>query len=141
MQLKAVLQIKCIAAAANIPECHSQDPDAPKLSQGKTPAKLVVEKVIPYPAAGSVNTITIRNIGGQTANLTGYRLTDSDTRPVAAANNFVFGADTDCTGGNITIVPTGSLTLRPKNDSNPCGFSFGVAFRYSRIVCTQCGRG
>lgn len=29
--------------------------------------------------------VVLRNVGGQTANLTGYRLTDSDTRMVDAA--------------------------------------------------------
>lgn len=106
-----------------------QDPDTPKLSQGKTPAKIVIEKVIPYPTPGSFNIVVLRNIGGQTANLTGYRLTDSDTRPVAAANDFIFGSDPSCIGGNVTILPTGSLVLRPKNDTNLCGFTFGIAFR------------
>ncbi|PNH00368.1 hypothetical protein TSOC_013811, partial [Tetrabaena socialis] len=117
------------AADYSLPGIDDDEDVAPKLCQGKTPAKVVIDRVVAYPAANASPLIVLRNVGGQTANLTGWRLTDSDTRTVGAAMNLIFGAPS-CTGpSNVAIDPSRTLTLQPKNESNPCGFPFGISFR------------
>ncbi len=57
------------------------DPFAPPpLCQGKTPAKVVIDRVVAYPAPGGSPLVVLRNVGGQTANLTGWRLTGARGR-------------------------------------------------------------
>lgn len=90
---------------------------------------MVIDRVVAYPAEGGTPLVVLRNTGGQTANLTGWRLTDSDTRTVEAAMNYVFGAPPCTDPSNYTIDPSRTLTLYPKSDANPCGFAFGISFR------------
>lgn len=55
-----------------------------KQCEGKTPAKVVIYNVVPYPLQDKQPSVTLRNQGGQAANIQGWRLTDSDTRKVNA---------------------------------------------------------
>lgn len=96
---------------------------------GTTPANVVIEAVMPYPPEGQQPFIVLRNMGGQLANLSGWRLTDGDTRTVEAAMNLVFGQAPCDNAGNVTIEPSRSLTLKPKSDAAPCGFPFGINYR------------
>jgi hypothetical protein len=66
---------------------------------------------------------------GQTANLTGWRITNSDTRTEEAAMNLVFGLSPCESAGNSTIEPSRSLTLYPRSDTAPCGYPFALSFR------------
>jgi hypothetical protein len=59
--------------------------EEPAPCQGQTPARVLIDRVVPYPTDGQSVTVTLRNVGGQNANLTSWRLTDSDTRNVEAA--------------------------------------------------------
>jgi hypothetical protein len=59
--------------------------EEPAPCQGQTPARVLIDRVVPYPIDGQSVSVTLRNVGGQNANLTGWRLTDSDTRNVEAA--------------------------------------------------------
>lgn len=52
---------------------------------GKTSAKLIIESVTPL---SSKPEITIRNIGGQTANLTNYRLEGSQGKPMLVGHQW-----------------------------------------------------
>ncbi len=47
----------------------------------------VLLQIVSYPAAEHTTQIVIANVGGQIANLTGFRLTDSDKRKDAAVSN------------------------------------------------------
>jgi hypothetical protein len=60
------------AAAAVL--LHSQPQVGSAVCEGKTPANVIIESVIPVPAAGQQPLIVIRNTGGQLANITGWRL-------------------------------------------------------------------
>jgi hypothetical protein len=53
--------------------------------QGQTPSRIIIDRIVAYPADGASVSVTLRNVGGQDANLTGWRLADSDTRSVDAA--------------------------------------------------------
>ncbi|GFH16771.1 LTD domain-containing protein [Haematococcus lacustris] len=105
------------------------DPDLPQLCQGKTPARVIIDRVVAFPSDGQTVKVVLRNVGGQTANITGFRLTDSDTRNVEAAQNLVFGRDVCNTYGNTTIEPGRAMELVPRTNSTPCGFPFGISFR------------
>ena len=67
----------------------------------------------------------------QTANLTDWRLTDSETQNSSDAKSLDFDSDIPgCEGlGNFTIEPSRTLSLTPKSASNPCGFPFTINFR------------
>lgn len=64
-----------------LPYTDCDDMQAP-VCTGKTPAKLIIESVTPVSASPD---IVIRNTGGQTANITGYRLSGGAGR--LAGNN------------------------------------------------------
>ena len=66
------------AGAAGAPAAGDDEDNPfapPPLCQGKTPAKVVIDRVVAYPAPGASPLVVLRNVGGQTANLTGWRLT------------------------------------------------------------------
>lgn len=49
---------------------------------------------------------------------------------VEAAANYVFGSKPQCRAANATAIEPGrSLVLYPANDTNACGFTFGISFR------------
>ncbi len=81
--LCGLIWLVAVASAADDTGSSSTNDDesgAPRLCQGAVPARVVVDRVVVDPPA-----LLLRNIGTQTANLTGFRLADSDTRNVDAA--------------------------------------------------------
>lgn len=42
----------------------------------------------------------------------------------------MFGSPPCNNPGNTTIAPAGIMVLHPKNDTNPCGYPFGISFRW-----------
>ncbi|KAG1674606.1 hypothetical protein FOA52_001855 [Chlamydomonas sp. UWO 241] len=110
--------------------------DGPVVCEGKTPANVVIDQVLPYPETGSLPYVVLRNIGGQTADLSGWRLTDSN---LSAGSGLKFVAvpqsfknQGPCDGpGNWTIAPSRTLMIMPKTDGNKCGFPFELNFKDS----------
>eukprot|EP01026_Neomeris_dumetosa_P079152 TRINITY_DN86057_c0_g1_i1.p1 TRINITY_DN86057_c0_g1~~TRINITY_DN86057_c0_g1_i1.p1 ORF type:complete len:263 (-),score=31.08 TRINITY_DN86057_c0_g1_i1:15-803(-) len=97
-----------------------------KVIEGKTPAKVVIDKVVSYPIAGDPDMIVLRNIGGKVADLNGWTMTDNK-KSVDLKDRYQFGVS-GCKQ-NATINPMETLVLTPRTDGNPCGFEFGISFR------------
>lgn len=118
------------------PPCTTQAPRAAAACNGTTPARLLVESVTPQPRDGEQTTVVLRNIGGNVANITGYRLSasNSPTPPAAGTNASTDGptlyiaSERRCRE-NGTLAPGQALFLRPRSDLNPCGFPFSLAQR------------
>eukprot|EP00798_Chlamydomonas_sp_ICE-L_P030315 gene30316-35308_t len=66
---------------------------------------------------------------GQAVNLSGWRLTNSDTSVEPDAKNLWFGWPPCDTEGNVTVKPAHSMTIYPKSQEAPCGYTFELAFR------------
>lgn len=79
-------------------------------------------------SSGERDSITLCNIGGQTCNITGWRVTDSDTAEGPSSQGLIFG-EAPC-AGNTTLIPTECIRLLPLETPNvTCGFEFAVSFR------------
>jgi hypothetical protein len=110
--------------------------------QGSTPANVIIESVTPLPAAGRPARIVLRNTGGQTANITGWRLSSggaNGTTDAASANRstILYIADNVRCKPNGTVPSGQSLVFTPRSDANPCGFAFPLG---PRCVCVGgCG--
>jgi hypothetical protein len=90
--------------------------------QGKTPASLVIESVQPVPpGAGGVPSISLRNAGGQAANITGYRLAANGS----AGGVLTIGSTARCRE-NGTLAAGEGQVWTPKSDANACGFEFAL---------------
>lgn len=92
---------------------------------GITPPELIFERVISLPGDGVNDTdlIVLRNVGGQTADLTDWTLTDNDARPDEV---YTFG--TEGCEELATLPPATKVELRPRTSDNPCGFEFRINF-------------
>eukprot|EP01025_Chloroclados_australasicus_P014543 TRINITY_DN1681_c3_g1_i1.p1 TRINITY_DN1681_c3_g1~~TRINITY_DN1681_c3_g1_i1.p1 ORF type:complete len:481 (+),score=65.48 TRINITY_DN1681_c3_g1_i1:217-1659(+) len=90
--------------------------------EGETEGEVVIERVVAYPNFNSTDEITLRNIGGQTVDLTGWILMDSKE-----TDQYVFGKE-GCEDQAI-LEPGFALILYPYSEQEPCGFDFGVSFR------------
>lgn len=93
----------------------------------------MVESVIPVPAPGTAGpVIVLRNTGGQTANLTNYRLVASGAgggnASADAKDALVIGKDRACRD-NTTLDAGEPLVWRPRGDGNICGYTFGLNTR------------
>eukprot|EP00210_Caulerpa_lentillifera_P009448 g9009.t1 len=99
--------------------------DAP-LREGSTPPNVIIERVISLPGEGENETdlVVLRNVGGQTADLTDWRLTDRD---VNSEDAYTFGNE-GCED-QVTLSPAIKVELRPHTAENPCGFDFSINFR------------
>lgn len=91
-------------------------------AEGVTPAQVVIEEVVSYPGEEKKDLIVLRNIGGQTADMTGWQLSDT-----SGVSPLIFG-EGDCSK-NTFLAPAAKLMLWHLNDENPCGLSFPVGFR------------
>ncbi|GMH37140.1 hypothetical protein BSKO_05013 [Bryopsis sp. KO-2023] len=89
---------------------------------GSTPPEVVIDKVVAFPVAGGQDSIVLRNIGGQTAIVNGWTLTDG------TGTEFVFDPSTQCPQFD-SIAPGEALKLAPNSDGNPCGFDFNLSFQ------------
>lgn len=96
-------------------------------AEGETPPKIIIEKVIAYPANDTTNStdvVVLRNVGGQTQDLKGWRLVDSEGD---GPNAFKFGQE-GCEDFS-SIAPSEKLEILPETEDQPCGFVFNVNFR------------
>lgn len=101
--------------------------------EGTTPANVVIERVVSFPDADNdTDLVVIRNIGGQTQDLTGWTVTDADSTGDSSGSSTIydFGKVEGCEEYT-TIAPTQKITLAPKTELNPCGFEFTVGIRYA----------
>lgn len=94
---------------------------APRL--GKTPAKVVLDKLVAFPIAGGHDTVVLRNIGGQPADIAGWTVVDNEDE-----NQFVMEPSEQCPQFS-TIPSGGKLVIEVKRDDNPCGFDFNLNFK------------
>lgn len=96
------------------------------IREGSTAPDIIIERVISLAGDGENDTdlVVLRNVGGQTADLTDWRLTDRD---VNAADAYVFGQE-GCEDQAI-LPPAIKVELRPRTEENPCGFDFSINFR------------
>ncbi|GMH37136.1 hypothetical protein BSKO_05009 [Bryopsis sp. KO-2023] len=91
---------------------------------GSTPPQVVIDKVAAFPIAGGQDSIVLRNIGGQTAIVNGWTLTDG------TGTEFVLEPSKQCPQFD-SIAPGEDLKLAPKSNENPCGFDFNLSFQDS----------
>lgn len=99
-----------------------------------------MESVTPQPRDGEQPTVVLRNMGGNAANITGYRLfaSNSPTPPAAGTNASANGptlfiADERRCRENGTLAPGQALFLRPRSELSPCGFPFNLGQRYVHV--------
>eukprot|EP01023_Acetabularia_acetabulum_P060828 TRINITY_DN731_c1_g1_i12.p1 TRINITY_DN731_c1_g1~~TRINITY_DN731_c1_g1_i12.p1 ORF type:complete len:474 (-),score=84.79 TRINITY_DN731_c1_g1_i12:1246-2667(-) len=115
-------QIRTFASSANdLIETVLEEVDT-EIVEGSTDGKVVIERVVAYPSTGRTDEITLRNIGGQTVDLTGWVLTDNKQ----TSDQYVFG-QTGCEEQAI-LKPGFSVILYPFSSNNTCGFQFGISF-------------
>ena len=99
------------------------------MCEGQTPASVVIESVVPQPAAGTDAVIIIRNEGGQTANLTSYRLGAADVNSTTTTGSVLTIAASRNCRANSTLEAGEVLVLRPRSDTNECGYPFTMNAR------------
>eukprot|EP01023_Acetabularia_acetabulum_P060823 TRINITY_DN731_c0_g1_i4.p1 TRINITY_DN731_c0_g1~~TRINITY_DN731_c0_g1_i4.p1 ORF type:complete len:481 (+),score=92.75 TRINITY_DN731_c0_g1_i4:210-1652(+) len=90
--------------------------------EGTSPGKVVVERVVAYPVPGNTDEITLRNIGGQTVDLTGWALTDNNL----SRDQYILG-QIGCEDQAV-LKPGYSVIIYPYSVEEPCGFDFGISF-------------
>ncbi|GMH32937.1 hypothetical protein BSKO_00771 [Bryopsis sp. KO-2023] len=96
--------------------------------EGVTPPRIVVEKVAAW--SGDSDEIVLRNVGGQTQDLTGWKVTDSEDDHV-----YLFAQEAEGCEAFGSLAPSQKLELKQRADEedadedNPCGFSFAINFR------------
>lgn len=81
---------------------------------------MVIHSVRPVPDAGQPPTVTLRNVGSQTANLSRTVLAtpfSGDALSIASSR--------EC-AANATLEPGRLMTFTPKSETNPCGFPFAL---------------
>ncbi len=94
--------------------------------EGTAAAALKIVRVVPVPGQGKQASITIRNAGGMTANLTGMSLASgNDTSKVLTLPS---SASRQCVD-NSTIEPGQEMTFVTKSDAQRCGFEFELGPR------------
>jgi hypothetical protein len=98
----------------------------PVLCQGKTPARIVIESVLPVPDAGQQPQITLRNLGGGKANITAWKLVANGSNSTGGSSSYTIGTEFRCIM-NGTVGPGESITFRPQSNTNNCGFSFSLS--------------
>lgn len=101
--------------------------DESVVDEGETPPEIVIERVISFAEEGS-DLVVLRNIGGQTQDLTGWKLDDSERNKSSA---YDFGRKDCVKFGN--LAPSQKLELKPATEEEPCGFSFNINFRYHGV--------
>lgn len=93
-----------------------------------------------FPAESDTDVVVLRNIGGQTLDLTGWTVTDSDASTDSSGESTVyeFGEGEGCED-YASIAPSQKITLTPKTEENPCGFEFTVGIRYANTanICSM----
>lgn len=113
-----------VDADGNIIDLSAEDEDLARI--GLTPANVIIDKVVAFPIAGGKDTIVLRNIGGQPADIKGWVLSDDN----ASNTEFVFEPTEECPQFE-TIEPAGKLEISASSETNPCGFEFNLSFKDS----------
>lgn len=114
--------MQAVDVDGNVIDLSTDDNDMPRI--GTTPANVVIDKVVAFPIAGGTDTIVLRNIGGQPADIKGWVLTDGS----ASNMDFVFEPTEECPQFE-TIEPAGKLEIGVSSKTNPCGFKFNLSFK------------
>ncbi|GMH33035.1 hypothetical protein BSKO_00869 [Bryopsis sp. KO-2023] len=91
--------------------------------EGSTPPHVVIERIVSYPGEDDNDLIVLRNIGGQTADMTNWVLADAEN-----VNIYKFG-DVEGCEQYIELAPTAKITLGPVTPDDPCGFTLTVGYR------------
>jgi len=86
----------------------------------ETPADVVISAVLAEPIGRQREFVQLKNLGGQTQDLEGWKLTL--TNGEEEEESFVFGNGKD--GCPSKIDPLDSLLVLKKSPDNPCGFEF-----------------
>ncbi|GMH37164.1 hypothetical protein BSKO_05037 [Bryopsis sp. KO-2023] len=92
---------------------------------GSTPPEVVIDKIVAVPITGGQDSIVLRNIGGQTAAISGWTLADS------SGTEFVLQPSKQCPQFD-TIAPADELKVAGNDEDSefdPCGFNFNLGFR------------
>lgn len=90
--------------------------------EGKTAPNVVIDQVVSYPDEGKSDIVVLRNIGGQTADLSGWKLTDAE-----ASFTLAFG-DGNC--AETMLAPMAKFEVGEDVGADACSFSFSVGFRW-----------
>lgn len=80
--------------------------------------------MVAFPVAGGKDTIVLRNIGGNSADIKGWVLTDGNS----SNEDFVLEPTEECPQFE-TIAPAGKLEIAASSATNPCGFKFNLSFQ------------
>jgi hypothetical protein len=119
------------------------DEDDAPACQGTEPAKVVIESVVPVTADGQQTLkVTLRNVGQQTANMSGWLLAPGDGK-APDAKPHIFGGANCSDPGNYTLMPGQAIQIKPLSIAQ-CGFSFTLAPRWAVITSMwmhDCGDG
>eukprot|EP00213_Chloropicon_mariensis_P001695 CAMPEP_0197471042 /NCGR_PEP_ID=MMETSP1309-20131121/1871_1 /TAXON_ID=464262 /ORGANISM="Genus nov. species nov., Strain RCC998" /LENGTH=510 /DNA_ID=CAMNT_0043008407 /DNA_START=410 /DNA_END=1939 /DNA_ORIENTATION=- len=87
----------------------------------ETPADVVIAAVLAEPMGRQKEFIQLKNLGGQTQDLEGWKLTLKNGGE--NEETFTFTASADCP---TKIAPRDALLVLKKDAANPCGFSFDL---------------
>ncbi|GMH44355.1 hypothetical protein BSKO_12289 [Bryopsis sp. KO-2023] len=107
----------------NTPQVELMDFDDLLLEEGDRAPRIVIEKVVSFSEDDSKDMIVLRNIGGQTFDLTGWRLTDAE-----GLEPHLFGEKKGCESFS-TIPPGQKMIIEVQSVRNPCGFPFSMSFK------------
>lgn len=94
-----------------------------ELLEGDTAPYVVIEKVVSYSEDDSEDMIVLRNLGGQTFDLTGWKLVGKE-----GDNPYHFGEGTFCKEYS-SVKPSQRLVITMKTTTNACGFEFKMGTR------------
>lgn len=89
--------------------------------EGKTASNVVIDQVVSYPEEGKSDIVVLRNVGGQTADIAGWQLSDAE-----ASTTLTFG-DGDCP--QTSLAPTAKLEVGEDTGGDGCSYAFSVGFR------------
>jgi hypothetical protein len=95
-------------------------PSCPQACQGAGDAKVVIQAIRPVPGPNQAPSVTLRNVGAKTANLTGYTLS------TPLSSDVLHIADRRECAANATLEPGRLITFTPRSETNPCGFPFAL---------------
>lgn len=93
------------------------------IAEGDTPARVVIDRAVSFPAKGDTDLIVLRNLGGKTVDLRGWFIRDGNRVDKA------FTIEEERYGDLVDLVGGEAVEFRPATQDNPCGFEFGLSYR------------
>lgn len=85
----------------------------------------MIEKIVAFGNEGESDVVTLRNVGGQKQDLTGWKLVDSD-----GDERFAYELGGENCEDQYSIAPTQKLDIFPESENNTCGYAFNINFRW-----------